>query len=248
MCCGDQLNPPSKSDLRRCLIDVRSSPNSRHAATATTCRFCANIGSHCASFRYGGSSSSMRKIGTASLSDPHAGRIAVEPYAKLPRPTAQGDTGLVDVALPLSPRPPPPCGRTRLGPTALLASKLTRTSLRILRTAGPRCSLYFRQRKRHSPGPTSANAKHGSLRLFQAHGKWCNFDRRATDRTCRNPVIERQRLAFGGRVLPNSLDIIFCRYDWAPWTDAHIRVAVPFAGRPRSRQKSGDERNRRSRT
>src|ERR1700733_13163144 len=30
----------SNSDLRRCLIDVRSSPNSRHAATATTCRFC----------------------------------------------------------------------------------------------------------------------------------------------------------------------------------------------------------------
>src|SRR5580704_8374340 len=41
-CCADRLNPPSKSDLRRCLIDVRSSPNCRHAATGTTCRSCAD--------------------------------------------------------------------------------------------------------------------------------------------------------------------------------------------------------------
>ena len=38
-----QVRIGSHSDLRRGLIEVRSSPNSRHAATATTCRFCADV-------------------------------------------------------------------------------------------------------------------------------------------------------------------------------------------------------------
>ena len=43
-CAAANVAVGSNSDLRRCLIDVRSCPNSRREATASACRFCANNG------------------------------------------------------------------------------------------------------------------------------------------------------------------------------------------------------------
>jgi hypothetical protein len=59
---------------------------------------------------------------------------------------------------------------------------------RVVLTTHPSLPVYPDKRTISEPVGMSQTCQVRNCRLFQTHGKWCNFNRRAANRTCRNPL------------------------------------------------------------